>query len=255
MAHQASSARSTRPPGSARNLEGPQSTLSPGDTVIESTFGERLALPGGSMSRWMGWRLRLLVAAALIGCLGLFLITRYMAGLPRIDATWRPTMQGQIELVRSSDPVLSPYAGQVLVSAQADGRSIELKDALTLQRSARWVIDDELRARHRLLHEELDSVLTQPTVRLVFADGRSVLVQPGPRGFGGLPALYWLLCGLALLLYLVATVVLMAKPNGRNLLYAVLSLSQAGNLVFIAIESTLDLALPCCIIPRQKTSF
>ncbi len=223
---------------------GPQSTLGPADTVIESNFGERVSLRGSPLSRWMGWRLRLLVLAALIGCLGLFLVTRMMAGLPRIDAGWRPDSQGQVELVRAADPALAPLVGQVLVSVQADGRSVEVKDALTLQRSARWVIDDQLRARHHLIHEELDSVLSQATVRLAFADGRSVLVQPVPRGFAGLPAMYWLLCALALLLYLVAMVVLMAKPNGRNVLYAVLSLSQAGNLVFIAIESTLDLALP-----------
>jgi signal transduction histidine kinase len=223
---------------------GPQSTLGPADTVIESSFGERVSLSGSPLSRWMGWRLRMLVLAALIGCLGLFLVTRMMAGLPRIDAGWRPDAQGQVELVRAADPALAPLVGQVLVSVQADGRSVEVKDALTLQRSARWVIDDQLRARHHLIHEELDAVLSQATVRLAFADGRSVLVQPMPRGFAGLPAMYWLLCALALLLYLVAMVVLMAKPNGRNVLYAVLSLSQAGNLVFIAIESTLDLALP-----------
>ena len=241
MAQHGSSARHTRPLGSTL---GPASTLAPGDTVIESSFGERLALGGSSMSRWMGWRLRLLVLAALIGCLGLFLVARTMAGLPRIDASWRPNLQGQVELVRAGDPALLPFVGQVLVSAQADGRSVEITDALTLQRSARWVIDDEVRARHHLMHEDLDSVLSQATVRLAFADGRSVLVQPAPRGFAGLPALYWLLCALSLLLYLVAMVVLMAKPNGRNVLYAALSLSQAGNLVFIAIESTLDLALP-----------
>lgn len=223
---------------------GPQSTLAPGDTVIESSFGERVSLSGSPLSRWMGWRLRLLVLAALIGCLGLFLVARMMSGLPRIDASWRPNSQGQVELVRAEDPALAPFVGQVLVAAQADGRTVELKDALTLQRSARWVIDDELRARHHLIHEELDSVLSRPTVRLVFAEGRSVLVQPMPRGFTGLPAMYWLLSALALLLYLVAMVVLMAKPNGRNVLYATLALSQAGNLVFIAIESTLDLALP-----------
>ena len=71
----------------------PLSTLSPGDSVIESSFGERLALTGDSMSRWMGWRLRLLVIAALIGCLGLFLLAREMAALPRIDAGWRATAQ------------------------------------------------------------------------------------------------------------------------------------------------------------------
>lgn len=223
---------------------GPQSTLGPADTIIESSFGERVSLSGSPLSRWMGWRLRMLVLAALIGCLGLFLVTRMMAGLPRIDASWRPNPQGLVELARAADPALAPFVGQVLVAAQANGRTVQVEDALTLQRSARWVIDDQMRARHHLIHEDLDSVLSQATVRLAFADGRSVLVQPMPRGFAGLPAMYWLLCGFALLLYLVAMIVLMAKPNGRNLLYAVLSLSQAGNLVFIAIEATLDLALP-----------
>ena len=224
--------------------QGPLSTLSPGDSVIESSFGERLALAGDSMSRWMGWRLRLLVVAALIGCLGLFLLAREMAALPRIDAGWRATAQNQVELVHASDPALAPMVGQVLLAVQAGGRTVELKDALTLQRSARWVIDDESRARHHLLHQELDGLLSQPAVQLVFAGGRSVLVQTAPRGFAGLPVMYWVLCALALLLYLVAMVVLLAKPNGRNLLYTLMALCQSGNLVFIAIEATLDLALP-----------
>jgi len=241
VAHNAWSASDSRP---RAHSQGPLNTPTPPDTVLESSFGERLALPGDAMSRWMGWRLRLLVTAALIGCLGLFLLARQMASLPRIDATWRATVQDQVELARTTDAVLAPLTGQVLVAVQADGRTVELNDALTLQRSARWIIDDDARARHPRIHAALDDVLSQPAVQLIFAGGRSVLVQPGPRGFAGLPALYWLLCGLALLLYLVAMVVLMAKPNGRNLLYATMSLCQAGNLVFIAIESTLDLALP-----------
>lgn len=224
--------------------QGPLSTLVPGDSVLESSFGERLALAGDSMSRWMGWRLRLLVVAALIGCLALFLLAREMAALPRVDASWRASTSDQVELAKAADPVLAPMVGQVLVAVQADGRTVELRDSLTLQRSARWVIDDEARARHHLLHEQLDDVLSQPAVQFVFSGGRSALVQTAPRGFAGLPVMYWLLCALALLLYLVAMVVLLAKPNGRNLLYAVLVIAQAGNLVFIAIESTLDLALP-----------
>lgn len=228
---------------SHRATQGPLSTLTPADTVIESSFGERLALADG-MSRWMGWRLRLLVVFALCGCLGLFLLARHMASLPHVDASWRATADNRIELVRASDPVLEPLVGQVLLAVQADGRSVELRDALTLQRSARWVVGDEARREHRRLHEELDALLTQPAVQFVFAGGRSAYVQTVPRGFTGLPAMYWVLSALALAVYLVAMVVLMAKPNGRNLLYAVIALSQAANLVFIAIESTADLALP-----------
>ncbi|MGD9835750.1 MAG: sensor histidine kinase [Piscinibacter sp.] len=223
---------------------GPLSTLTPADSVIESSFGERFAQSGDSMSRWMGWRLRLLVLAALCGCLGLFLLAREMASLPRVDAGWRTTAENRIELVRTSDPVLEPLVGQVLVAVQADGRSVELRDALTLQRSARWVVDDADRARHHELQAALYDLLSQPAVQFVFAGGRSAYVQTSARGWLGLPAIYWLLSALALAVYLVALVVLLAKPNGRNLLYALIALCQAGNLVFIAMESTADLAMP-----------
>src|SRR5204862_5991432 len=64
------------------------------------------------------------------------------------------------------------------------------------------------------------------------------------RGFAGLGGMFWLLSAFALVLYLVAMVVLLARPTGLNLMYAVMALCQTGNLVFIAVESTLELALP-----------
>jgi signal transduction histidine kinase len=229
---------------SHRASTGPLSTLTPGDTVIGSSYGEHLGLAADSMSRWMGWRLRLLVIAALLGCLGLFLLARELASLPIVDASWRATAENRVELARASDPVLQPFVGQVLLAVLSDGHLVELGDALTLQRSARWVIDDAARLRHRALQQDLDALLSQPTVQFVFAGGRSAFVQTAPRGFAGLPLVYWLLGALALAVYLVAMIVLLAKPNGRNLLYAVLALCQAGNLLCIAVESTSDLALP-----------
>jgi signal transduction histidine kinase len=214
------------------------------DSVFESVLGEHGSWAGRHMSRWMGWRLRLLVVSALIGCVGLFLLAREMAATPRIDAQWRANAQDRIELVASPESGLQPLIGQVLVGVAAGSETVALDDALTLQRSARWVVDDAQRARLRSLHERIDAVLEQRVVRFSFANGASVELRPQARGFAGLPALYWLLSSVALLLYLVAMVVLMAKPNGRNLLYALMSLCQAGNLVFIAVESTLDLALP-----------
>jgi len=237
----ASPARRTRPRGGAN---GPLSTLFPIDSTVESSFGERAVPPSDAMSRWMGWRLRLLVVAALLGCLGLFLLAREMASQPRVDASWRATAENRIELARATDPALGPLVGQQLLAVQADGRLLELRDALTLRPSARWVIGDEQRREHRRLHEELGKALSEPAVQFVFAGGRSAFVQTAPRGFVGLGIAYWLLCALALVLYLVGMVVLMAKPNGRNLLYATLTSLQAGNLVCIAIETTADLALP-----------
>ncbi len=64
------------------------------------------------------------------------------------------------------------------------------------------------------------------------------------EALGAFPAIYWLLCAISLLLYLVGTVVLTARPSTTNLMYAVIALCQAGNLLVIATEATLALSLP-----------
>jgi hypothetical protein len=56
--------------------------------------------------------------------------------------------------------------------------------------------------------------------------------------------MFWLLSAFALVLYLVAMVVLLARPTGPQPALRRDGLVQTGNLVFIAVESTLELALP-----------
>jgi hypothetical protein len=41
------------------------------------------------LSRWMGWRLRLLVVAALLGCVAVLLLARWLAEAPHLDASWK----------------------------------------------------------------------------------------------------------------------------------------------------------------------
>jgi signal transduction histidine kinase len=244
VASRASSARTSRGASAfVMTTPGAPDTRS-GDSLLDSVLGERGPLPRLSMSRWMGWRLRLLVISALLGCLGLFLLAREMAAAPHVDASWRASTRGRIELATTGEPELRPHIGQTLTGLAAGASSVQLPDALALQRSPRWILDDTRRAQHLDLHERIDALLAQPTIRLTFEDGGVVTLAPHPRGFTGLPATYWLLCAFALALYLVAMVVLMAKPNVRNLIYALLTLPQAGSLVFIAVESTLGLALP-----------
>jgi signal transduction histidine kinase len=214
------------------------------DSFLDSVLGERGTLPARNLSRWMGWRLRLLVISALLGCVGLFLLAREMAAAPHVDASWRTNAQGRIELTGTGEPELRTHVGQTLTALAAGGSSVQLPDALALQRSARWILDDAQRARHLVLHEQIANLLAQPSLRLSFADGGVVTLAPHPRGFSGLPPTYWLLSAFALALYLVAMVVLMAKPNLRNLVYVLLTLPQAGTLVLIAVESTMGLALP-----------
>jgi signal transduction histidine kinase len=214
----------------------------------ESTFDSGLLdhsfASDAGLSRWMGWRLRLLVGAALVGCVGLFFLARWLVEPPHIDATWRPSAQGQLELASSPDPTLASHRGQALIGIVGGDATVAVGDALTLQRSSRWLISDVERERHRAMHEQISAALSHEKVKLFFSDGDLVELQLQHRGFASLGGMFWLLSALALALYLVAMVVLLARPTPRNLLYAVMSLCQTGNLAFIAVESTLELALP-----------
>ena len=215
------------------------------DSELDSGLSELGTDEAPLMARWMGWRLRLLVLAALLGCLGVFALIRMMAAVPHIDASWRANDQGRIELAASAEPALQPHRGQALTGViGVDSNQVVVADALALQRSPRWVIQDSERARQLATHEQLAGVFAQERVKLFFADGGKVELQPAPRGILGLPLLFWLLALAGLALYLVAMVVLLAHPSGRNLVYTVMALCQAGNLLFIAIETTLDFGLP-----------
>ncbi len=213
------------------------------DSALDSGLSEPQAGAAPYAVRWMGWRLRLLVAFALIGCLGIFALIRGITMAPHIDATWQVDAQGRIELAASNDPKLHAHIGQALKGALDGDTSVVLNDALPLQHSPRWVIDDADRLRQQELHERLGAVVAQDRVKLVFADGTAE-VHPTARGLGGLSVLFWLLSLFALGLYLVAMVVLLAHPSGRNLVYAVMALCQSGNLLFIAVEATLECGLP-----------
>ena len=248
MAHEAplkraAPARPRDKADSRRTTEG-LTSRSAADSVLDSVFSERSLDGSAAASRWMGWRLRMLVGAALLGCVGLLMLAREMAAPLHIDASWRANMQGRIELAASSDPVLAPHVGQVLTGVVERTTVVETPDALALQRSSRWLIDDAERARHRSLHERLFAATQHSKVGLSFAEGGVAEVPTQARGFANLPAMFWLLCGFALVLYLVAMVVALAKPTLRNLLYAVMSLCQSANLLLIAVEATLELGLP-----------
>ncbi len=214
------------------------------DSGLDSSLFDRGVGVPPNLSRWMGWRLRLLVASALLGCMALFGLARWLAEPMHIDATWRADAKGRPELVASGEPGLRPFIGQALVGLAGGPGPVIETSALALQRSARWIIDDAQRARMQSLQERLAQATERPQVRLFFGNGNVVEVQTERRGFANLGSMFWLLSAVALALYMVAMVVLLAKPSVRNLLYAVMSLCQSGNLVFIAVESSLDLGLP-----------
>jgi signal transduction histidine kinase len=189
----------------------------------------------------MGWRLRLLVAAALVGCCTLFLVVTWLAHAPHIDAQWRSGLGGQLELAQSNNPALKGLLGKALIGIQGPDYNVAELDASLLQRSARWLIHTSERQYLQVVHEQLSKVWTQPQVKLLFAPETLVSVTPQARGWSQLGMAFWLLCGLALALYMVSIVVALARPSLRSALFAIMSICQSGNLVLIGIESTLSL--------------
>ncbi|MEO6032028.1 MAG: ATP-binding protein [Burkholderiaceae bacterium] len=214
----------------------------PLDSAFDSGLSERRGATS-HLARWMGWRLRLLVACALLGCVAVFALINHLAMAPHIAAVWRADAQDRLELARTTDPALQPYVGQTLVGVKGAGGPWVAVDALALERSARWITSDARRARYQNLRAQLAAALAQPHATLRLGDGTVLEVQPQPRGLANLPPTFWLLAALGLALYLMAAIVLLSHPSTRNLIYAVMAGCQGLNLGLIAAGSALDLGL------------
>ncbi len=189
-------------------------------------------------ARWLGWRLRALVLAALIGCLALFLFVRMLAVVPALAAELQANDSGRLWMVSDAP---TPRIVRGLLDS---GGQFTALDALLLQRSARWLTTDADRERHAAQHDALARALASGSVQLVLDNGQLLVVGARPHGGSGLGAMCWLAVTFALLLYMVTTVVLVVRPEPRNLLYAIMALAQAGNLLFLGAESVSTLGMP-----------
>ena len=182
-------------------------------------------------ARWIGWRLRVLVLAALTGCLLLAMLVRVLADVPALPLELQGNDAGILSLTDASG---SPRAVRALIDAQGLQTPI---DSLLLQRSARWLSSDAERTRHAAQHDALARALALGTLRLQLDEGQVTSIDARPHGVAGLGPMFWLASLLALLLYGVTMVVLMVRPILRNVLFAVMALSQVGNLLVVATES------------------
>ena len=218
-------------------------TATAGDSVFGASAFER-SLDQRLPTRWIGWRLRLLVLVALVGCVATFALMRWLATSPALDAVFQAGPQGQLVLVGSELRALEARVGQQVVAVvAADGTRVPV-DALVLQRAPRWQVDDARRALQVRQQEALARAFASGGAALAFADGQQVGVPTPPRGFVGLGLLFWPLAALALLLYLIGVVVVLVRVQLRNWLYLVMALCQAGSLLFIAMESMRGLGWP-----------
>jgi signal transduction histidine kinase len=207
-----------------------------GATAPDSDWEQR-ARNRSPSGRWMGWRLRGLVLAALLGCLTMFVLIRALAEQPVLAQRLLVDEQGGLRAAgQSTRAPLESLVG-------ADGGSLPV-DRLLVQRSARWLVADADRQRHLQQHDALSAALQQAQVQFIDSDGVRHAIGTRPRSAEGLGWVFWVLSTLALLLYLVTMVVLMARPGQRNSLYAVMALAQVGNLAFLAVSSLPDVGWP-----------
>ena len=214
-----------------------------GDAVLDAGWDDHNDSPTLA-ARWTAWQRLAFTLCVLLGGLGLAVVVQSLATAPRIDAGWRADAQGRIELVRSGEPGLQAHLGRTLAGVIGVDHVAVLVDALALQRSPRWVVNDDDRQRQQQAQEQLGAALAGGDVRLFFADGDKVEVRPRARGLGGVPAVFWLLAAASLALFLVAVVATLQRPSARNLVYGVMAWCQAGNLLLLGIEATFEFGLP-----------
>lgn len=216
----------------------------PPETVFDSRWADLAFDDEPRAIRAMGWQLRVVVVAALAGCLTFFLLARWLASTPFVDARWRAAPDGQVVLEASKDPALQGHIGQALVAVKAYGQPEVTMPRATDPRPARWLTRRSERQLDARVQIGLARAYSAGGVTWLFSNGEPAQPELHKRGSTTLGATFWLLGAFALVLYLVVMVVLCAHPTWVNLLYAVMGLSQVGNLVMIAIESTLAYAQP-----------
>ncbi len=193
-----------------------------------------------------GWRRRGLVLAAVVGCLIIFLLARFMAQAPHLALQLQALPSGGLQLVgalpgllseRSDKPTaldLNRAVGKTWVAISSPGLSATPVDSSLLHRSARWQVQDSARAQQVQMQGAVQKHLAQGQVTLHFGDGQALAMTVGERGLAHLGWLYWPFAGSALLLYLLGVVLPLSRPDHRNLLFMLLCLPQAGNLLFMA---------------------
>jgi signal transduction histidine kinase len=200
----------------------------------------------------IAWRRRMLLVVAGLGCLAIFIVARFMAQSPALNAEWRVTPQGKLQLVGTREPALEGLVDSELSGVVSPAGPTLPFEALSRVHSTRWINNDAL--RHQLIAQRLALAQSMATgrVQLVF-DGDSVAqVKPHPRGYVALGAMFWLMSAFAMVLFLVGWIVPLVRPDTRNILYGVMAQAQAVQLVLIAVESVPAMVMPEWVVLHES---
>lgn len=193
-------------------------------------------------------RARDLLLLGLIGAASVVVWLWLLAIEPHWPLGWRLAEGGAIELDSSSDPALRPRVGQRLLAlVLADGQPLAANTAL-LPQSPRWIVDDAERRQWQAVNQRVSQAVHQPVVTLRFEGAPDQRLAPRPRGIAGLGLMCWLLCALALALYLAGAVVVVTGPGLPAWLYGGMAWSQSLTLLLIGAESLPGMGLPAGLV-------
>jgi len=226
------------PPGGAADASSPAPAPGGRGEIPAATGSGSTPVAGGSVRQREALLFAAVLAVALLG------LSFGLAQQRYIDARWRQEPPAAVQLLSSPLPALREFQGARLQRVgDAAGHSIDV-DAGLLHRSARWNVDDAQRRGQLEQRLQVGRMLQQGPVTLHFGDRGSTALHAQPRGLPGLGFFYWLLSAAAAALVWTAAAVLRTEPKWRNLPYALIALSQAANLLLIAVETLPGLGLP-----------
>src|SRR3989344_5305231 len=234
----------------------PPAALQPPWPSLEAVLQRPLSLP-----RWVGWRLKAMVAIVVMALAGVLLMAHWLASQPRFPFSLPVTPAGEVRLDTADYPPLRPLEGRLLKSIVIEhGGSAEGSPAieapippLALFPSGRWLLDEEGLRRFVAGHVELSNALDQwspdgVTVRLKLQGHPDEPILIAPRGWAGITPMYWVLATLSLVVASMGAMVLLSNADWRYGGFALLSMTQAGNLLLMALESNLGLFTPTWLL-------
>ncbi len=219
---------------------------------LEDVLGSTYALP-----RRMNWRLRALMAMALLGCVLVFGLARWLSTQPVLPLDLIATADGKLIVSGPAPAALHGAEGHTVLDLHAAPASKDSNHQLhqapmstaVLPHSTRWISDPVARTLgqaqwHGLWALQENAAAAGHALQLRLEGQPDLPIDILPMGWSRLGPVFWVLCALALMLMGVGSAVLLAAPQWRTASFAMLAMSQSAQLLLLATGLSLGVFRP-----------